>query len=163
MSPLSSTHPASDTGCVYFINPVDRSFKIVDAASGEALESFKDVEWEYKAFTEEEWANWFELDIGVPNIRSYANKRAFRRISPARYGWGPWPMRMGGKYVLSVHALTPRNSGRLSLKNVLSFSELGDSLTFDHLRPYAYSDIGSGLYICVFPINDKRRSWLFVW
>ncbi len=89
MSPLSSTHPASDTGCVYFINPVDRSFKIVNAASGEALESFKDVEWKYKAFTEEEWANWFELDIGVPNIRSYANKCALvlSRLSPARYGW----------------------------------------------------------------------------
>lgn len=68
-----------------------------------------------------------------------------------------WLMRMGGKSVFSVHALTPRNSGRLSLENVLTFSELGDSLTFDHLRPYAYSDIGSGLNICVFPINDKWR------
>ncbi len=43
---------------------------------------------------------------------------------------------------------------RLTMDDVSELSKLGHDLSWDHLRDYEAIDIGSGLYVLVFPIND---------
>lgn len=42
---------------------------------------------------------------------------------------------------------------RLTLQRVLELGRLGDGLTWEDLLPYEFRDVGSGLYICQFPID----------
>lgn len=43
---------------------------------------------------------------------------------------------------------------RMTMDDVSALSKLGRELSWDHLRDYEATDIGSGLYVLVFPIND---------
>jgi hypothetical protein len=96
MNPLSSVYPYgypySDSGCRYLMGE-DR-FTIVDKGTGEASESFTDIDWDWQAVSESEWKALFSVDIMAPDISGYENPMMLkhRAILPvqswtANFGW----------------------------------------------------------------------------
>ena len=48
---------------------------------------------------------------------------------------------------------TSTTPSRLTLQKVLELSQLGEKLTWEALLPYEFQSVGSGLYVCDFPID----------
>jgi beta-lactamase regulating signal transducer with metallopeptidase domain len=75
MNPLSSVYPYGypygDSGYRYLMGE-DR-FTIVDKGTGEASESFTDIDWDWQAVSESEWKALFSVDIMAPDISGYEN------------------------------------------------------------------------------------------
>ncbi len=57
-------------------------------------------------------------------------------------------------YVGSESVPSPIGNQRLTMDDVSALSELGHDLSWDDLKGYESTDIGSGLYVLVYPIND---------
>lgn len=48
----------------------------------------------------------------------------------------------------------------LTLEDVLELSQKGEALTWADLTDYACTEVGSGLYICVYPIDGRYSLWV---
>ncbi|WP_130868371.1 M56 family metallopeptidase [Intestinimonas massiliensis (ex Afouda et al. 2020)] len=48
----------------------------------------------------------------------------------------------------------------LTLEDVLELSQKGEALTWADLTDYACTEVGSGLYICVYPIEGRYSLWV---
>lgn len=49
---------------------------------------------------------------------------------------------------------------KLTLEDVLALSQKGEALTWADLTDYACTEVGSGLYICVYPIDGRYSLWV---
>lgn len=159
MSPMSSLCPFGGTGCRYLLGK--DGFAVVDEETGETIRSFTDIGWNWRTITDEEWSALFSTGPGAPDISAYETRHMLELSDTWRLldmDGGLWLMRTnGGGIVWSVYELTPEGSNALTLQDVLSLSALGNALTWENLRPFAYEDTGSGRYLYAFPIGESWR------
>jgi hypothetical protein len=57
----------------------------------------------------------------------------------------------------TIEELNTLKSNKLTLDTVKQLSKKGDKLSWEDFEIYEGKDIGSGLYIMMYPINDKYR------
>ena len=57
-------------------------------------------------------------------------------------------------YIFALEPETAAQKQRLTLADVLDLSQLGENLTWEDLAGFEYEDVGSGLYICRYPIDE---------
>ncbi len=159
MNPLSSYYPFNGTGQRYLLGT--DSFAIVNEVTGETINSFTDIAWDWQPVTGENWSALFFSGLEVPDISAYKTKRMQKLSDTYRLldmDGALWLMKTNGNGIVwSIYELTPEGSNQLTLQDVLYLSIQGDTLTWESLRPYAYEDIGSGRYLYVFPIGDGWR------
>ena len=109
MSPFSSYYPVDSTGCRYVLG--EGSFTIEDEDTGEALESFTDIDSNWQAFTDAEWAILFSTADSIPDISEYETKWALELSDTYRLfemDGELWLMQLSADgYAWSVYALTP--------------------------------------------------------
>lgn len=56
-------------------------------------------------------------------------------------------------YIYTLEPAQPEMANKLTLAKVLELSQKGSAMTWKDLEGYAYEDVGSGLYICEYPID----------
>lgn len=158
MNSLSSYYPFLDTGYLY---QVDRSsLEMINTETGKTTEKFDLETQQFYSLTEEEWASWFQEDWRIPDIKHYREKYWITLSDDDRIllmDGEVWLVHLNGGHVWSVYSLIPQFENYLTLHKLLLLVQSGDQLAWSHLRPYVHSDIGSGLYVYAFPIDEHWR------
>ncbi len=158
MTPISSYLPGLDSGYLYEIE--GGSFRIIRSSSGDVQEQFTGIRWDFVPFTEQDWNSRF-IGPPFPGVSGYREKASldlserFQLLSMDGELWLAY--RTEKDKLMRVDALIPQTENVLTLPKVLILARYGEHLAWEHLRPYAHSDIGSGRYIYAFPIDDNWR------
>ncbi|MDD4745060.1 MAG: M56 family metallopeptidase [Eubacteriales bacterium] len=158
LTPISSLLPGLDSGYLYEID--GDSFRIIRSSSGEVDQQFTGIRWDFVPFTVQDWNSRF---IGPPfpdvsGYREIASLDLSERFQLLRMDGELWlAHRTEEDKLMRVDALIPLAENVLTLQKVLVLARYGEHLAWEHLRPYARSDIGSGRYIYAFPIDENWR------
>lgn len=172
MSPFSSTFIPEHEGTGEYYAISSDSFRIIDEKTGAANVVVYGISWDWRPITNEEWAEniIFSEDAKLYDESDPLSPRPV--ISKMGNGYslicnGGDILLVSGDYnsanhqtgffsVFSLKATPELELPRMSLSDVLRLSASGrDGLTFDMLNCFAHTDIGSGLYIYSFPINER--------
>ena len=76
MNPLSSVLSLDDNGYRYLMYK-DR-FVVIKKETGETVESFSDIRWNWKALSEDKWKEMFLIDVAIPDISGYKKPRMLK-------------------------------------------------------------------------------------
>jgi hypothetical protein len=159
LSSLSSHLPGLDSGYLYEIE--DDCFRIISSNSGEVHEQFTGIRWDFVPFNDEDWESKF-ITPPVPDVSVYREKYSLdlsERIQLLSMDGELWlAHRTDGDKFWSIESLVLQKENFLTLQKMLILAGYGEHLAWEHLRPYAHSDIGSGHYIHAFPIGEN---WQF--
>lgn len=158
MSSLSSHLPGLDSGYLYEIE--DDCFRIISSSSGEVHEQITGIRWDFAPFTDADWDTRF-ITPPVPDVSVYREKYSLdlsERIQLLSMDGELWlAHRTNGDKFWSIESLVLQKENFLTLQKMLILAGYGEHLAWEHLRPYAHSDIGSGRYIHAFPIDEHWR------
>jgi hypothetical protein len=159
MSSLSSHLPGLDSGYLYKIE--DDCFQMISSSSGEVHEQFTGIRWDFVPFNDEDWESKF-ITPPVPDVSVYREKYSLdlsERIQLLSMDGELWLAHLSnGDKFWSIESLVLQKENFLTLQKMLILAGYGEQLAWEHLRPYAHSDIGSGHYIHTFPIDEN---WQF--
>lgn len=159
MNPLSSMAPFDDNGLVYYIS--NDSFRIIDKNGNEKLSITGQDNWYWQEMTAADWDSLFKINIGKPEAEDYTYPRLMQ-ISSEYFLFDMDGQLWVGEYrddkigIWSIYSLQLKVNEQLTLAQLLQAGEKGD-LTWEYLNSFTHTDIGSGLFVYEFIIDDFWR------